>query len=484
MPSLMNGLSSLGAGVAQFAGSAALEVQKSQLAQQQAILADQLATNRELNVTQPFQKSQLEASEAGANTRNAATNATSITTNALTNETSRSNNSATIAGEMARTQATINAPTETEKLFKFLKINPDGSSIGGASSSATPPATFDSGSSVSPDAAATPAGTAGAAPSPLNNPVVLKALGLPMPGSDDAVHRAIMGGVMSDQKFKDQPADVQAAEFKKRMASASASLSSDALDTLADRTIAGDTSALTGLGYGEGGAANRAAAQERITQKLKEQGLGGADLAAKIASFGGEKAGARTAGTREANVGMAVTEAQLFMPLALEASKLVPRTQFPTLNSILLSAEKGVGGENVVRLAVATNSLVNAYARAVTPSGIPTEGNQTRARELLDKAWGDGQYGAAIDQLSKEMTAAKQSPVQQQQEQAARISGRSTAPASAPAAQASKPTAAPDPLAMARDAIAQGAPPAEVAKRLRENGIDPSPLLSRTSGQD
>lgn len=47
MVSILNGLSSLGQGVSQFAGTAGLEAQKSQLAQQSVILADQLATTRE-----------------------------------------------------------------------------------------------------------------------------------------------------------------------------------------------------------------------------------------------------------------------------------------------------------------------------------------------------------------------------------------------------------------------------------------------------
>lgn len=198
----------------------------------------------------------------------------------------------------------------------------------------------------------------------------------------------------------------------------------DVTQMLAERVMTGDTSALTGLGYGTSGTQARIAVQTAVTHQLAAQGLTGADLAAKTAEFMGEKAGARTAGTREANVGMAVTEAQKFMPLALEASDRVPRTQFPSFNAIQQAFEKGTGNEDVVRLAVATNSLVNAYSRAITPSGIPTEGNQTRARELLDKAWSAGQYRAGVDQLMKEMNAAKASPVQQQQEQAARISGR------------------------------------------------------------
>ena len=64
MPSLMNGLSSMGAGIASFAGTAGLEQQKATLAQQGMTLADQLATAREQNVTQPFEKSQAQQAQA------------------------------------------------------------------------------------------------------------------------------------------------------------------------------------------------------------------------------------------------------------------------------------------------------------------------------------------------------------------------------------------------------------------------------------
>lgn len=47
MASLMNGLAALGQGVATFAGNAAIEAQKADLARQQTVLADQLATVRE-----------------------------------------------------------------------------------------------------------------------------------------------------------------------------------------------------------------------------------------------------------------------------------------------------------------------------------------------------------------------------------------------------------------------------------------------------
>jgi hypothetical protein len=47
MPSLLNGLSAMGQGISQFAGTAGLEAQKADLAKQSLVLADQLATTRE-----------------------------------------------------------------------------------------------------------------------------------------------------------------------------------------------------------------------------------------------------------------------------------------------------------------------------------------------------------------------------------------------------------------------------------------------------
>ena len=88
---LLNGLSAMGASVAQFAGTAGLEQQKSDLAKQSMMLADQLATTREsagrqeagsiaataAQKSQEFQAGQTAITEAGATARSAATNTTS-----------------------------------------------------------------------------------------------------------------------------------------------------------------------------------------------------------------------------------------------------------------------------------------------------------------------------------------------------------------------------------------------------------------------
>ena len=107
---------------------------------------------------------------------------------------------------------------------------------------------------------------------------------------------------------------------------------------------------------------------------------------------------------------MAVSEANQLVPLALDASAKVNRTNYPSLNTVLIAAAKGTGDPNVVKLGVATNSLINTYARAINPSGVPTVSDKEHARELLENAWSKGQYSAAVSQLKLEMDAAAQSP--------------------------------------------------------------------------
>jgi hypothetical protein len=137
-----------------------------------------------------------------------------------------------------------------------------------------------------------------------------------------------------------------------------------------------------------------------------------ADLMANQAEFSGAKAGQRTLGTKQANIEMAATEAYNMMPIAVAASNKVDRTNYPTLNKVLLAAEKGTGDPNVVQFSVAVNSLVNTYSRAISPSGTPTVSDKEHAREILDKAYSKGQFAAAVDLMRQEIEQARKSPAQ------------------------------------------------------------------------
>lgn len=178
---------------------------------------------------------------------------------------------------------------------------------------------------------------------------------------------------------------------------------------LAEQRVAGDTSATVGLARNPVALAK---VNEEIAKIAKERGLSGKDLAAFNAEFMGMKAGERTLGTRSANIEMAVSEAQNVIPIARETSTKVDRTKYPTLNALLLAWQRGTGDENVVKLATATNALINIYSRAIAPSGTPTVSDKDHARDIIANAYSKGQYEAVIGIMEQEMAAARKSPGQ------------------------------------------------------------------------
>jgi hypothetical protein len=209
-----------------------------------------------------------------------------------------------------------------------------------------------------------------------------------------------------------------------------AKFSPDDLTFLAQQARAGDTSVYQNLGRGAQGAKNIIALRREVMKQEKEAGGTGADVAAANAGFQGEKAAARTGATKAANVGMAVTEAQQTFPLVRQASAALPRTEFPGVNKALQAAQTGSGDPRVVALGTALNTSVNAYARAISPSGTPTVADKEHARELLTTASTPEQLNAVLSMMEKEMAAASKAPTEVMNRQKARISGRDTPSAS------------------------------------------------------
>ncbi|PRG01722.1 hypothetical protein C6Q17_34840 [Burkholderia contaminans] len=203
-----------------------------------------------------------------------------------------------------------------------------------------------------------------------------------------------------------------------------AKFSPEDLKFLAEQARAGDTSVYQNLGRGAQGAKNIVALRREVMRQEREAGGTGADIAAANAGFQGEKAAARTGATKAANVGMAVAEAQKTFPLVRQASAALPRTEFPGVNKALQAAQTGSGDPRVVALGTALNTSINAYARAISPSGTPTVADKEHARELLSTASTDAQLNAVLAVMEKEMSAARQAPAEVQAQQKARISGR------------------------------------------------------------
>ena len=228
-------------------------------------------------------------------------------------------------------------------------------------------------------------------------------------------------------------------------------LSEESQTRLADQFLAGQGNVLAGLGYGNAGAANRAAVQNKISERAKAlaeeigvpEGKIGEFLAIKHAEYAGITAGERTLGVRTAQLGLAVHEAELLMPAVLKASEAVPRTELTDLNKLIIAGDTHTGDPNTVRLGIAMNSFINVYARAISPTGTPTVSDKDHARDLMAPFWSKGQVKAGLDQLNIELQAAMGAPSRVRQEFREGAGNKvAPSPSDPAAATASQPAAA------------------------------------------
>lgn len=213
-----------------------------------------------------------------------------------------------------------------------------------------------------------------------------------------------------------QPGQIDTA-FRDAIAKRSG-LTSEELDVNGRALAGGNVSVLQNLGRGrQGGEAVKATRAWATHVLVHEEGLSPQTAAEvlnnNVLEFQGMKSGASALARREAQVIGASTTAMQTAPRVLEASKNVSRTNYPSLNAIVLAALQGTGDENVVRFGIAVNTFVNNYARALgAGSATLTDSARGEAFANLQKAWSNGQINAAIDQmlnkeLPSEVTGAK-----------------------------------------------------------------------------
>ena len=201
-------------------------------------------------------------------------------------------------------------------------------------------------------------------------------------------------------------------------------LTTESTDSLADQAMAGDTTALQGLKP-----ADKIKVRNRIADLQQIRGLTGADQAAANAQFAGVKAGERTLGTRQANIDMAVQEAENIEPIVRQASAKVPRGGFVPWNKLFQIAESGSSNKELLQFAQAAKSFANIYTRATVP-GASAVADREAAVEHLPTFTDDASFQAVLDIMDKEMKAAKASPGQVRKDMSAAITGRSEAPPS------------------------------------------------------
>ena len=184
--------------------------------------------------------------------------------------------------------------------------------------------------------------------------------------------------------------------------------SPEALRMTAEQYLTGDRQAI--MGYARNATA-RIALQNEIQKVAKERGWNGADVAAQMADFAGIMSGSRTVGTRAAQIELASSEAEKMIDIVLERSKAFERTRFVPVNVALRAFETQTGQPEVKAFGAAINSLVNVYARAISPSGVPTVSDKEHAREMLAQADSQEQVQAVMDVMRQEMKAARAAPM-------------------------------------------------------------------------
>lgn len=237
---------------------------------------------------------------------------------------------------------------------------------------------------------------------------------------DEAAKRLQTGGLLPGAPKQQTDADkrlieARIAELGSRAAKnltggAEPTLSPDTQRKMAEQYLSGDKGVMQNLGRGAQGAANVVALREMIARVAEERGLSGAEIAAKQSEFMGMNAAQRALGTRQANFGLAKSEAYEMADLVTETSQNVSRTQFMPINKALNAYNTNTGGTEIREFGAALNSFINAYARAISPVGTPTVSDKDHARAMLSTADSHEQVVAIMGQLKKEMDAAGRAP--------------------------------------------------------------------------
>lgn len=194
-----------------------------------------------------------------------------------------------------------------------------------------------------------------------------------------------------------------------------ATLDDKTLAAMAQQYRAGDTSVMHNLGRGIQGSQNIVKLRAEIARQNAEQGTTGEGQAIRNAEFFGTKSGQRSLGNRQAAIEVAATELKQVLPIVTAASDRVDRTNYPDLNKIIQAAQSKTGDPNIVAFGSGINTLINLYARAISPTGQPTVNDKEHAREILQIAWSKGQFGAATQMMQQEVDAALAAPALVQQ---------------------------------------------------------------------
>jgi len=180
-------------------------------------------------------------------------------------------------------------------------------------------------------------------------------------------------------------------------------------DTIVDaaRTFNATGKMPTNLGTRQTAGMIRGAIQNMSHKLLQESGITPEQRAENWQKYAGGTQYQRSAGTYGARVEAASAEVDQLMPQALEASRALPRGEWVPINKLVQQFEAGTSDPNYYDFAFANWSLVNAYARAINPTGVPRLEDKKHALELVSLATDDKSYERVLARMKKEVEASK-----------------------------------------------------------------------------
>lgn len=194
-------------------------------------------------------------------------------------------------------------------------------------------------------------------------------------------------------------------ELLYRGTNANASLTEDAIENAAQRELQGDQSWRIGLGRGAQGAENITSVQNRAAEILKQRGGTPQDIVNNLAKFGGQKAGARTAGQMAAKLDILGNTVASAADYALKLSSEFPRGNFVPLTKLTQMGQAAMSNPQLAAFSASVNTLVNEYARAIG-GGQGTDTSREHAREMLNEAQSPEAFASVVNVLKREVSLA------------------------------------------------------------------------------
>jgi hypothetical protein len=182
-------------------------------------------------------------------------------------------------------------------------------------------------------------------------------------------------------------------------------LSDDGADLMADRIVNGEKGITTGFARSP---ADLAEIYNRVAAKAKERGIDASDILSNINNEYAAASASRTFGGMTAKQETYGAQTAKAIDIAEQASKEVPRTDYPDANKAILAYRNHTGDPKVAALGQALETLTQEYARAVG-GGHGTVADKEEAREYLGKAQSHDQLVARLNVMRNEIARARES---------------------------------------------------------------------------